>query len=77
VIAGPRTEAIRHPRERGTAPASLLYVATLIPERLSIEQALERLLAYRTGHETRTVGAKEAAAALVTAELLGWVMFGE
>ena len=34
-------------------------------------------MSYRTGHEARAVGAKEAAAALVTAELLGWVMWGE
>lgn len=73
--AGRRAEAFRHPRERGSAPASLLYAASLIPERLTIGQALERLMSYRTGHETRPVGAKEAAAALVTAELLGWLMW--
>ncbi len=77
LLAGPRAEAIRHPRERGSAPASLIFVATLIPERLRIEQALERLISYRTGNEARPVGAKEAAAALVTAELLGWVQWGE
>jgi len=70
---GPRAEAVRHPRERGSAPASLIYVSTLPPERLTVEQALERLMSYRTGHEARAVGAKEAAAALVTAELLGWI----
>jgi hypothetical protein len=37
---------------------------------------LDRLLKYRGNHENRAVGAKEAAAALVTAELLGWVMWG-
>ena len=77
LLAGARAEAIRHPRERGSAPASLIFVATLIPERLKIEQALERLISYRTGNEARPVGAKEAAAALVTAELLGWVRWGE
>ena len=77
LLAGPRAESIRHPRERGSAPASLIYVSTLIPERLTIEQAFERLVTYRTGHEARTVGAKEAAAALVTAELLGWVQWGD
>ena len=77
LLAGPRSEAIRHPRERGSAPASLIYVSTLIAERPTLEQALENLVAYRTGHEARTVGAKEAAAALVTAQLLGWVMWGE
>ena len=77
LLSGPRGEAVRHPRERGSAPASLIYVSTLPPERLSIDQAFERLMSYRTGHEARTVGAKEAAAALVTAELLGWVMWGD
>lgn len=74
---GPRGEAVRHPRERGSAPASLIYVSTLPPERLTVEQALERLMSYRSGHEARAVGAKEAAAALVTAELLGWIRWGE
>jgi hypothetical protein len=55
----------------------LIYVATLIPERLTIEQALERLVSYRTGNEARPVGVKEAAAALVTARLLGWVQWGD
>ncbi|MEI9942353.1 MAG: serine/threonine-protein kinase [Pseudomonadota bacterium] len=77
LLPGPRGEAVRHPRERGSAPASLIYVSTLTPERLTIDQALERLMSYRTGHEARTVGAKEAAAALLTAELLGWIMWGE
>jgi len=77
LVPGPRGEAVRHPRERGSAPASLIYVSTLIGERLTVDQALERLMSYRTGHEARAVGAKEAAAALVTAELLGWVMWGE
>jgi serine/threonine protein kinase len=77
VLAGPRAEAIRHPRERGSAPASLVFISTLFGEKLSVDQALERLIAYKSGHEARTVGAKEAAAALVVAELLGWVMFGE
>ncbi|MEO7035063.1 MAG: protein kinase [Polyangiaceae bacterium] len=76
VLPGPRAEAIRHPRERGSAPASLIYIATFLGERVTIEQALDRLVNYRGNHEARSVGAKEAAAALVTAELLGWVMWG-
>jgi serine/threonine-protein kinase len=77
LVLGPRGEAVRHPRERGSAPASLIYVSSLLPDRPTVDQALERLMAYRTGHEARAVGAKEAAAALVTAELLGWVMWSE
>ena len=77
LLAGPRAEAIRHPRERGTAPASLILVATLIPERLTLDQALERLVSHRPSHEARPIGAKEAAAALLTAQLLGWVRWGD
>lgn len=77
LVPGPRGEAVRHPRERGSAPASLIYVSTLLHERLTLDQALERLMSHRTGHEARAVGAKEAAAALLTAELLGWVMWRE
>lgn len=77
LLPGPRSEAIRHPRERGSAPASLVFVTTLLPERLTIDQAFERLVSYRSGHEARTVGAKEAGAALITAELLGWAMWGD
>ena len=77
ILPGPRAEAVRHPRERGSAPASLIYVSTLTPERLTVEQALQRLMSYRTGHEARAVGAKEAAAALLIAERLGWIMWGE
>jgi hypothetical protein len=77
VLAGPRAEAIRHPRERGSAPASLVFIATLLGEHLTIDQALERLMAFKSGHDARTVGAKEAAAALVIADLLGWVMWGD
>ena len=77
VLAGPRAEAIRHPRERGSAPASLVFVTTLLGERLTVDAALERLIAFKSGHDARAVGVKEAAAALVIADLLGWVMFGE
>lgn len=77
LLPGPRSEAVRHPRERGSAPASLVYVTTLLPERLTIDQAFERLVSYRTGADARTVGAKEAAAALITAQLLGWAMWGD
>ncbi len=77
VLPGPRVESVRHPRERGSAPASLIFAAGLAAERLSVEAALERLVAYKSSHDARAVGAKEAAAALVVAEILGWVRFGE
>jgi hypothetical protein len=73
VVAGPRYEAGKLPRERGAAPASLQYVMTFVTDRLSIDAALERLTDFRPGREARAVSPKEAAAALLTAELLGWV----
>jgi eukaryotic-like serine/threonine-protein kinase len=77
VLPGPRAEAIRLARERGSAPASLVFISTLLEEHVTLDVALERLIAFKSGHDARAVGAKEAAAALVTAQLLGWVMFGE
>jgi serine/threonine-protein kinase len=76
VAPGPRFEASKLPRERGAAPASLQYVLTFLNDRLTIEQALERLMDYRPGREARAVTSKEAAAALFTAELLGWATWG-
>jgi serine/threonine-protein kinase len=73
VVAGPRHEAGKLPRERGAAPASLQYVMTFATDRLSVDAALERLTDFRPGREARAVSPKEAAAALFTAELLGWV----
>jgi eukaryotic-like serine/threonine-protein kinase len=72
IVPGPRYEAGKLPRERGAAPASLQYVMTFLPDRLSVEAALARLTDYRAGREARTVSPKEAAAALLVAELLGW-----
>ena len=73
VVPGPRYEAGKLPRERGSAPASLQYVMTFVSEHLSIEVALARITDYRPGREARAVSPKEAAAALAVAELLGWV----
>jgi serine/threonine protein kinase len=73
VVPGPRYEAGRLSRERGASPASLQYVMTFVTDRLSIGAALERLTDYRPGREARAISPKEAAAALLTAELLGWV----
>lgn len=76
VVPGPRYDAGRLPRERGAAPASLQYVMTFLPEKLSVEAALRRIGDYRPGREARAVTAKEAIAALLVAELLGWAAWG-
>jgi serine/threonine protein kinase len=72
VAPGPRYEAAKLTRERGTSPASLQFVVTFLTERLSIDAALERVEQYRPGRDSRAVTSKEAAAALLVAELLGW-----
>jgi serine/threonine protein kinase len=72
VVPGPRYEAAKLARERGAAPASLQFVITFLAERVPIETALNRVSEYRPGREARAVSPKEAAAALLVAELLGW-----
>ncbi len=72
VVPGPRFEAAKLPRERGAAPASLQFVMTFLTERPTVDSALERITEYRPGREARAVSQKEAAAALLVAELLGW-----
>jgi eukaryotic-like serine/threonine-protein kinase len=72
VQPGPRYEAAKLPRERGAAPASLQFVVTFLPERPSVDTALARIGEYRPGRDARAVSPKEAAAALLVAELLGW-----
>lgn len=76
IVPGPRYEAGRLPRERGSAPASLQFVMTFLAERPSVDAALARLAEYRPGREARAVTAKEAAAALFVADLLGWAAWG-
>jgi serine/threonine-protein kinase len=76
VVPGPRYEAAKLARERGTAPASLQFVITFVAERVSTQAALERIEQYRPGRDARAVSPKEAAAALLVAELLGWVSWG-
>jgi serine/threonine protein kinase len=73
VAPGARAEAANSSRERGTAPASLHLVAGFVNERLSIDLALERLVAYHPRNDARIITTKEACAALVTAHTLGWV----
>jgi hypothetical protein len=77
VLPGPRYDAGKLPRERGSAPASLHYVMTFLAERLPIDAAISRITEYRPGRESRAVSPKEAAAALLVAELLGWAAFSD
>jgi serine/threonine-protein kinase len=67
---GKRFETTSDPRELGRAPASLQRVARLATEELTVERALAILTDKAGG--TAAVGDREAAAAVATAELLGW-----
>jgi hypothetical protein len=70
---GPRAEAAASGKERGTAPASLHLVAGIVGDQLSVDQAIERLVSYHPRNEARIITSKEACAALVTAQALGWI----
>jgi eukaryotic-like serine/threonine-protein kinase len=70
LVPGKRFETTRDPKELGRAPASLQRVARLTTEELSVERVLS-VLTDKTA-EAPAVGEREAAAAVATAELLGW-----
>jgi hypothetical protein len=70
LVPGKRFETTRDPKELGRAPASLQRVARLTSEELSVERVLS-VLTDKTA-EAPAVGDREAAAAVATAELLGW-----
>jgi hypothetical protein len=74
---GHRARAAEDARERGTAPFSLQLVPRLVQgrENLTVDAALEYLTRERKQRGARTIGIKEARAALVVAQLLGWVDF--
>jgi serine/threonine-protein kinase len=73
VVRGPRSAAAADRRERGTAPASLQLVPSLIPSRPSIDDAVRQLTAARGSG--KAVGEREARAAIVVAHALGWIAF--
>jgi serine/threonine-protein kinase len=73
VVRGPRSAAAADRRERGTAPTSLQLVPSLIPARPSIDGAVGQLTAARGAG--KAVGEREARAALVVAQALGWIAF--
>jgi serine/threonine protein kinase len=72
---GHRAHAATDPSERGTAPISLQVVPRLVAPgaRVSVDEALDVLTTKREGRGVRTIGFKEACAALVVARELGWI----
>ena len=72
IVPGARHAATSDAKEIGRAPASLIGVARLAPERLTLEVLLERI--GRSG-EGAGPSPRESAAAIATAKLLGWIEF--
>jgi len=73
ISPGARSDAAPQGRERGTAPASLHAVAGFVHARITIDEALDRLTSQKLHRDARIVTSKEACAALVTAQALGWI----
>jgi eukaryotic-like serine/threonine-protein kinase len=70
LVPGKRFGTTEDPKELGRAPASLQRVARLTAEELSVDKVLALLTDKNSG--VAAVGDREAAAAIATAELLGW-----
>ena len=77
VRPGHRAYAAIDAAERGAAPASLQMIPAMVASggHPTVGEALERMTSKRTGRDERTIGAKEACAALAVARWLGWVDF--
>jgi hypothetical protein len=48
-------------------------VAGFVNAGLNVDTAIERLVSYHPGGDARIITSKEACAALVTAQALGWI----
>ena len=73
VVPGPRHATTSDPKELGRAPTSLVAVARLAPDRLSLATLLERL--GRPSEGAPSPSPRETTAAVATAKLLGWIEY--
>ena len=71
IVPGPRHEATNEAKEIGRAPASLIGVARLARERLTLPVLLDRI----SRGEGQGPSPRESAAAVVAARLLGWIEY--
>jgi serine/threonine-protein kinase len=72
---GPRAASCSLRKERGSAPLSVQWLPRLCEERLTLQQAILRMVKRPERQDRRQISEREAAAALVTAKYLGWVNF--
>jgi serine/threonine-protein kinase len=77
LVPGPRFQATRDPKELGRAPASLHYIVRRAPERLELATLIGRPSSEGQNVRHPDFSPREAAAAIVTARLLGWVALEE
>jgi hypothetical protein len=74
VIPGPRFELTLDPKELGRIPSSLHLVARRAGDVQDVRKLLQALTQPAEG---TPVGVREAAAAIETARLLGWIQYPE
>jgi serine/threonine protein kinase len=77
IVPGPRFEATRDPKELGRAPASLHYVVRRAPDGLELSALIGRGSSDASNPRRPDFSPREAAAAVVTARLLGWIALEE
>lgn len=75
LVPGPRAESTNTRRERGTAPLSLQMLPGLCESRPTLSDAIHTLTQAPDEGERRSVSVKEAGAAILTAQHLGWIGF--
>jgi serine/threonine-protein kinase len=75
VVPGPRAAEARDLRERGTAPSSLQSIPDLAATQPTLSELIHLLTTGREEPNARVIGTREAHAALVVAQTLGWVDF--